>query len=94
MRAKVLNGTLRKELLRIGKMQSKNGEIKEGYEEESKALVEKMKENIGGFVTHPYYGSNDTVKRDTIYSYPKQVGIIINGRNASSAETISINCKK
>lgn len=70
-----------------------NGEIKEGYEEESKALVEKMKENIGGFVTHPYYGSDDIVIRDTIYSYPKQVGIIINGRNASSAEQFLLTAK-
>lgn len=33
----------------------KNGDIKEGYEEESKALVEEMKKNIGGFVQHPNY---------------------------------------
>lgn len=71
----------------------KNGEIKEGYEEESKALVEKMKENIGGFVTHPYYDSPYIVKRDTIYRYPKQVGIIINGRDASSAEQFLLTAK-
>lgn len=64
----------------------KNGNIKEGYEEESKALVEKMKENVGGFVIHPYYGDDEIIKRDTIYNCPKRVGIIINERNASSAE--------
>jgi len=71
----------------------KRGEIKEGYEDESKALVEKMKENIGGFVTHPCYDNDDTVKRDIIYRYPKQVGIIINGRNASSAEQFLLTAK-
>jgi C-terminal processing protease CtpA/Prc len=71
----------------------KKGEIKEGGMESSKALVEKMKENIGGFVRHPYYDDDDTVKRDTIYRYPKQVGIIINGRNASSAEQFLLTAK-
>lgn len=71
----------------------KNGLIKDGYEEESKALVEKMKENIGGFVIHPYHKGNDMVKRDTIYKYPKQVGVIINGRNASSAEQFILTAK-
>lgn len=64
----------------------KNGNIKEGYEEESRALVEEMKKNIGGFVVHPYYGADMIIERDTIYSYPKKVGIIINEYVASSAE--------
>jgi C-terminal processing protease CtpA/Prc len=67
--------------------------IKDGYEEESKALVEKMKENIGGIVIHPYHKGNDMVIRDTIYKYPKQVGVIINGRNASSAEQFILTAK-
>lgn len=45
-----------------------------------------MKENIGGFVVHPHYGGDGIVERDTVYKYPKQVGIIINGGNASSSE--------
>jgi C-terminal processing protease CtpA/Prc len=71
----------------------KNGEIKEGGMESSKALVKKMKKNIGGFVTHPFYEGIDTVIRDTIYTYPKKVGIIINGRNASAAEQFLLTAK-
>lgn len=67
----------------------KNGEIRNGEEgmKWTQALVEAMKKNIGGFVTHPY-SLNDTPtgKKDTIYSLPRKVGIIINGGNASSAE--------
>lgn len=72
----------------------KNGNIKEGYEEESKALVEEMKKNIGGFVVHPYYGGDEIIERDTVYSYPKKVGIIINGNNASSAEQFLLDAKQ
>lgn len=72
----------------------KNGNIKEGYEEESKALLEEMKQNIGGFVVHPYYGGDMIIERDTIYSYPKKVGIIINGGNGSSAEQFLLDAKQ
>ncbi len=65
------------------------GEIRNGEEgmKWTEALVEAMKKNIGGFVTHPY-SLNDipTGKKDTIYSMPRKIGIIINGGNASSAE--------
>ncbi|NOU61408.1 S41 family peptidase [Marinifilum caeruleilacunae] len=71
----------------------KYGHIKKGGEEWSEALVNKMKENIGGFVIHPFYEADTTVTRDTIYSYPKKVGIIINGRNASSAEQFLLTAK-
>lgn len=63
-----------------------NGNIKEGHEEEAKALLEEMKKNIGSYATHPYYGSDEISIRDSIYPYPKRVGIIINEGNASSAE--------
>ena len=71
-----------------------NGQIKEGYEEESKALLDEMKKNVGGFVVHPYYGGDEIIKRDTIYSNPKKVGIIINGNNASSAEQFLLDAKQ
>ena len=51
------------------------------------ALLGAMKKNIGGYVTHPFnMKDNSTVKRDTVYKMPRNVGIIINERNASSAE--------
>lgn len=71
----------------------KNGGIKEGYEKESKALVQEMKKNIGGFVQHPYYRNNGIIKKDTVYNYPKQIGIIINGGNASSAKQFLLTAK-
>ncbi len=72
----------------------KNGEIKEGYEESSIALLESMKKNIGGFVLNPNYDNEELMVRDTIYQYPKKVGIIINGRNASSAEQFLLTAKQ
>jgi len=64
----------------------KQGHIKEGFEQEAKDLLAKMKTNVGGFVLHPYDEGNNIIKRDTIYPYPKKVGIILNENNASSAE--------
>jgi C-terminal processing protease CtpA/Prc len=46
-----------------------------------------MKKNIGGFVTHPYSeNDNKFEEKDTVYAMPRNVGIIINEGNASSAE--------
>jgi hypothetical protein len=70
-----------------------NGQIKEGFEEEAEALLEEMKKNIGGFVLHPYYGSDGMIEKDTIYNYPKKVGIIINENNGSSAEQFLLSAQ-
>lgn len=67
----------------------KNGEINNGEEgmKWTQALVGAMKKNIGGFVTHPYSLNDSQIdKKDTVYSMPRKVGIIINEGNASSAE--------
>jgi len=67
----------------------KKGEIRDGEEgmKWTQTLVEAMKKNIGGFVTHPYSANdNTTVARDTVFPMPRNVGIIINDGNASSAE--------
>ena len=63
-----------------------NGGIKPGYEEESLDLLAEMKKNVGGFFIHPHHGGDETEERDTVYPYPKRIGIIINENNASSAE--------
>lgn len=58
-------------------------------------LVAEMKKNVGGFVTHPHYlDYNSTVERDTVYPMPKNVGIIINEGNASSAEQFLLSAKE
>lgn len=67
----------------------KNGETRNGEEgiKWTKDLLEVMKKNIGGFVIHPHY-SNETevIEYDTIYPMPRNIGVIMNENNASSAE--------
>ena len=67
----------------------KKGEIRDGEEgmKRTQALVDAMKKNVGGFVTHPYnVNDKSIVERETVYPMPRNVGIIINEGNASSAE--------
>lgn len=75
----------------------KNGEIRDGKEgmKWTQALVGAMKKNVGGYVTHPYQeNDNNLVQRDTVYSMPRNVGIIINEGNASSAEQFLLAAKQ
>ncbi len=74
----------------------KDGEIKNGEEglQWTNSLLAEMKKNIGGFVIHPMMGADDTVKHDTVYPYPKRIGIIINERDASSAEQFLLTAKE
>jgi len=60
----------------------------------TQSLIEAMKKNIGGFVTHPYAINNTIVNRGTVYPMPRNVGIIINERNASSAEQFLLAAKE
>ena len=73
----------------------KNGEIRNGEEGKlwTKTLIAEMKKNIGGFVIHPLMGKDRIVSKDTVYAYPKRVGIIINQGNASSAEQFILTTK-
>lgn len=74
----------------------KNGDIRNGEEgiRWTNSLLNEMKKNIGGFVIHPMMGADDTVKNDTVYPYPKRIGIIINEGNASSAEQFLLAAKE
>jgi len=73
----------------------KNGEIRNGEEGIlwTKTLIAEMKKNIDGFVIHPLMGKDRIVSKDTVYAYPKRVGIIINQGNASSAEQFILTAK-
>ncbi|MCX6287998.1 MAG: S41 family peptidase [Bacteroidetes bacterium] len=57
------------------------------------ALLAEMKKHPGEFVIHPMMGKDETVKEDTVYKYPRQVGIIINENNGSSAEQFLLAAK-
>jgi C-terminal processing protease CtpA/Prc len=52
-----------------------------------------MKKNVGGFVTYPMSGNKKEERTDSVYLYPKKVGIIINEGNASSAEQFLLAAK-
>ncbi|MCX6280375.1 MAG: S41 family peptidase [Bacteroidetes bacterium] len=73
----------------------KKGTLRNGDEgiRWTKTLLAEMKKNPGGFVIHPMMGKDDTVKEDTVYKYPRRVGIIINEGNGSSAEQFLLAAK-
>lgn len=73
----------------------KKGEIKNGEEgiKWTESLLQAMKKNVGGFVTHPMSGNKKEERTDSVYLYPKKVGIIINEGNASSAEQFLLAAK-
>jgi len=73
------------------------GDIRNGEEgiRWTNALVSEMKKNVGGFVVHPFHIKKEGIpaSKDTVYKYPKRVGIIINEGNASSAEQFLLGAK-
>lgn len=75
----------------------KDGKITGGEEEIkwTKALVEEMKKNKGGYVQPPSSeDGKEAETKDTIMPYPKRVGIIINEEDASSAEQFLLTAKQ
>lgn len=73
----------------------KNGEIRNGEEgiKWTESLLEAMRANVGGFVIHPMDVNVNEEKADSVFLYPKKVGIIINEGNASSAEQFLLAAK-
>ena len=76
------------------KKYKKNLEDENDWEKWTSDLVEEMKKNVGGFVVHPHYVGNDIISRDTIFIFPRKVGIIINEENGSSAEQFLLEAKE
>lgn len=74
----------------------KNGTLRNGEEgiRWTNSLLDEMKKHKGKFVVHPMMGADVIVKNDTIYPYPKRIGIIINEGNASSAEQFLLTAKQ
>jgi hypothetical protein len=73
------------------------GEIRNGEEgiRWTQKLLSEMKKNIGGFVVYPSDKTSkiSTTPKDSIFRYPKKIGIIINEGNASSAEQFLLSAK-
>lgn len=59
------------------------GNIKEGKEEDTKELIAALKANPNTFVNDR---KSDTIRCDSVFEYPKKVGIIVNDFCASSCE--------
>ena len=68
----------------------KEGTIREGREEETKALIDSLKNHKGSFVQ--MYKSGD-INRDTVYKTPQIVGVIIDDFCASSCEQFVLAAK-
>ena len=59
-----------------------------------KRMAYAVEENLGGYVLRPDSKRLDTIKQDTIYFYPKKVGILIHRQNASSAEQFILEARE
>lgn len=73
------------------------GEVQNGEEgiRWTQRLLSEMKKNVGGFVVYPTDKTSKKIiaSKDSIFCYPKKIGIIINEGNASSAEQFLLSAK-
>ena len=85
-------GSIERKVSALEKREVRGGE--EGIKW-TQALVDEMKKNVGGFVTHPYNKNNKTMfEESTVLTKPLNVGIIINERNGSTAEQFLLEAKQ
>ena len=71
----------------------KTDNIREGGLPWTIALVEEMKKNKGKFIVHPAENGSEIIRRDSVYKYPRNVGIILSENNASAAEQFLLTAK-
>lgn len=57
-------------------------------------LADSVENNLGGYVLRPGMQRRFTVTRDTVYTYPRKIAILIHRRNASSAEQFILEAKE
>ncbi len=56
-------------------------------------MADSVAQHLGGYVLRPGLQRIRLIKRDSVYPYPRKVGILIHGRNASSAEQFILEAK-
>lgn len=66
------------------------GNIKQGKEEETKALIDSLKKHKDSFVE---LDQSDTTQRDSVYKMPAMVGVIVDDYCASSCEQFVLAAK-
>lgn len=57
-------------------------------------LTDSMKSHLGNYVLRPGMRRLRLISRDTVYSNPRRIGILIHGQNASSAEQYILEAKE
>ena len=57
-------------------------------------LTDSMENHLGDYVLRPGMQRLQLVRRDTVYQNPRRIGLLIHGRNASSAEQYILEAKE
>ena len=57
-------------------------------------LTDSMEKHLGDYVLRPGMQRIRLVRRDTVYQNPRRIGLLIHGRNASSAEQYIFEAKE
>ena len=57
-------------------------------------LTDSMENHLGDYVLRPGMQRIRIVRRDTVYQNPRRIGLLIHGRNASSAEQYILEAKE
>ena len=57
-------------------------------------LTDSMENHLGDYVLRPGMQRLQLVRRDTVYQHPRRIGLLIHGRNASSAEQYILEAKE
>lgn len=66
------------------------GNIKKGKEQETQVMVDSLKKHLNTFVN---VDASDTITRDTVFAFPKLVGVIVDDFCASSCEQFVLSAK-
>ena len=72
---------------------STNPDFDEGMQKWAKSMYDKLQERLGEFV-FPFNVPIEIELQDTVYKYPKNVGIMINEGNASTTEQFLLAAKQ